>query len=312
VAPECLDDAALIAAIPDAGLADCHALAAEAGRRRLVPAIPALEALCRRFRGFGLHHPVPEQVAALSALAAVGGRDAASAVSQIIVDGVVQGPGPASAVGSAAKLKASLPAETMLVLLRHAEPAIRADACRCAHPQPRVITVLADLLDDLNAAVASAAACALGNMGRIEARPRLLHLLRENPTETVIAASVGIADTDVIVQLGRIARTRPDLAARHRGGHHCTQRYRRPSDHSDRRGSPRGAAATPVKSAEASIYRQPPDTPYATHQALTYRQRHRIKIMYGRLKDWRHIAMRYDRSTHTFFSAIILAGAVTF
>ena len=91
VAPESLDDAALIAAIPDAGLADCRALAAEAGRRRLLPAIPALEALCRRFRGFGLHHPVPEQVAALSALAAVGGRDAASAVSRIIVDGVVQG-----------------------------------------------------------------------------------------------------------------------------------------------------------------------------------------------------------------------------
>jgi hypothetical protein len=101
----------------------------------------------------------------------------------------------------------------MLVLLRHAGPAIRADACRCAYPQPRLISVLADLLDDLNGAVASAAACALGNMGRIEGRPLLLRLLRENPTETVIAASVGIADTDVIVQLGRIARTRPDLAA---------------------------------------------------------------------------------------------------
>jgi hypothetical protein len=91
VAPESLDDAALIAAIPDAGLADCRALAAEAGRRRLLPAIPALEALCRRFRGFGLHHPLPDQVAALSALAAVGGHDAAAAVSRIIVDGVVQG-----------------------------------------------------------------------------------------------------------------------------------------------------------------------------------------------------------------------------
>ena len=176
-------------------------------------AIPALEALCRRFRGFGLHHPVPEQVAALTALAAVGGRDAASAVARIIVDGVVQGSGLATAVGSAAILRASLPAETMLALLRHAEPAIRADACRCAHPQPRVIAVLADLLDDLNGAVASAAACALGNMGRIEARPLLLRLLRENPTEAVIAASVGTADADVIVQLGRIARTRPGLAA---------------------------------------------------------------------------------------------------
>ena len=136
LAPDELDDAVLIAAIPPAGLADCHALAAEAGRRRLAAAIPALEALCRRFKGFGLRHPVPEQVAVLTALAAFGGRDAASAVARIIVDGVVQGPGLASAVSAAAELRASLPAETLVGLLQHAEPAIRADACRCACPSP--------------------------------------------------------------------------------------------------------------------------------------------------------------------------------
>jgi transposase len=43
-----------------------------------------------------------------------------------------------------------------------------------------------------------------------------------------------------------------------------------------------------------------------------YRQRHRIEIMFGRLKDWRRIAMRYDRCAHTFFSAITLAATVTF
>jgi hypothetical protein len=51
---EDLDDAALIAAIPRASLGDCRALVREAGRRRLMAAIPALEALCRRFRRFGL------------------------------------------------------------------------------------------------------------------------------------------------------------------------------------------------------------------------------------------------------------------
>ncbi len=48
------------------------------------------------------------------------------------------------------------------------------------------------------------------------------------------------------------------------------------------------------------------------HDALLYRQRHRIEIMFGRLKDWRRIAMRYDRCAHTFFSAIALAATVTF
>ena len=43
-----------------------------------------------------------------------------------------------------------------------------------------------------------------------------------------------------------------------------------------------------------------------------YRQRHRIENMFGRLKDWRRIAMRYDRCAHTFMSAICLAAAVLF
>jgi hypothetical protein len=52
--PENLSDAALIAALPDALLADACALAAEAGRRRLGDAVSALVALCNRFVGFGV------------------------------------------------------------------------------------------------------------------------------------------------------------------------------------------------------------------------------------------------------------------
>ncbi|MBV8935767.1 MAG: hypothetical protein JO095_08195 [Alphaproteobacteria bacterium] len=61
-----LDDDELIAAIPHASVGDCRSLTAEAGRRQLVGAIVALEALCRRFRGFGLEHPVPEQTRPLN------------------------------------------------------------------------------------------------------------------------------------------------------------------------------------------------------------------------------------------------------
>jgi len=59
IAPD-LDDEALVAAIPSASLGDCRALAAEASHRRLAAAIPALEALCRRFRGFGVERELPE------------------------------------------------------------------------------------------------------------------------------------------------------------------------------------------------------------------------------------------------------------
>ena len=43
-----------------------------------------------------------------------------------------------------------------------------------------------------------------------------------------------------------------------------------------------------------------------------YRQRHKVEGMFGKLKDRRRIATRYDRCAHTFFSAICLAAAVIF
>ena len=43
-----------------------------------------------------------------------------------------------------------------------------------------------------------------------------------------------------------------------------------------------------------------------------YKQRHKIEIMFGRIKDWRRIAMRYDRCAHTFCSAICLAAIFIF
>ena len=41
-----------------------------------------------------------------------------------------------------------------------------------------------------------------------------------------------------------------------------------------------------------------------------YKQRHKIGIMFGRIRDWRRRAMRYDRCAHTFFSALCLAASV--
>jgi len=43
-----------------------------------------------------------------------------------------------------------------------------------------------------------------------------------------------------------------------------------------------------------------------------YKQRHKIENMFGRLKDWRRIATRYDRCAHTFFSAICIAASFIF
>jgi len=47
------------------------------------------------------------------------------------------------------------------------------------------------------------------------------------------------------------------------------------------------------------------------HDAALHRQRHRIEIMFGRLKDCRRIATHYDRCAELFF-AITPAAIVTF
>jgi len=43
-----------------------------------------------------------------------------------------------------------------------------------------------------------------------------------------------------------------------------------------------------------------------------YKRRNRIEIMFGRLKDWRCVATRYDRCPIAYFSAIALAATVLF
>ena len=49
-----------------------------------------------------------------------------------------------------------------------------------------------------------------------------------------------------------------------------------------------------------------------SYDTQLYKQRNRIERMFGRLKDWRRIALRYDRCAHTFMSAICIAAAVIF
>ena len=47
------------------------------------------------------------------------------------------------------------------------------------------------------------------------------------------------------------------------------------------------------------------------YDKVLYRQRHRIENMFGRLKDWRRVATRYDRCAHTFFIAAAVAFWLT-
>jgi hypothetical protein len=212
IVAEELSDAALIAVLPDASLGDACALAAEAGRRRLGEAVGALAALCRRFVGFGLDRRVPEQIAALNALSAIGGAEAARAVHRMIVSHIVQGPNLAAAVVAAAELGVKLTPDIALPLLRHADPRVRAAACGCVRAGGEVVPALIALLTDGDDEIATAAACALGRMGRTEARDPLKRCLIAKPSTRVIDALAGVADEEAVVFLARLGRKRPDLA----------------------------------------------------------------------------------------------------
>ena len=48
------------------------------------------------------------------------------------------------------------------------------------------------------------------------------------------------------------------------------------------------------------------------HDAILYKKRHKIENMFGRLKDWRRVAMRFDRRADIFLSACALAAIVLF
>lgn len=43
-----------------------------------------------------------------------------------------------------------------------------------------------------------------------------------------------------------------------------------------------------------------------------YEKRNRMEIMFGRLKDWRRVATRYDRCPMAFLSAVALAAKAIF
>jgi hypothetical protein len=208
-----LDDDALVTAIGAAGIGDVLDLVQEAGRRGLKAAVPTMARLCRLHAGYGLEREVPEQAAALRAMAAIGGAEAAQAVAGLLTRNVLQGPTLAIGVACAAQLHCRLPKPTAMALLRHQSPDVRADACACAGAGSEITAVLLELLDDRHERVRLAAAMALAQRGRREARPVLLPLLRRRPTPELIEAMAEIADAETLVLLGRIAREQPALAA---------------------------------------------------------------------------------------------------
>jgi hypothetical protein len=211
--PTGLGDEELLERLDDRPMAECLERVREIKRRRLTAACSPLETLCLRHAGFGRTRIVPEQAAAIEALVAIGGGEAAASISRLITRRIVEGPALGLAFSAAVLLGSSLPEEIVGEHLRNDDPEIRCLAARCVRAWPRLAPNLIELLDDLRSEVQIAAACALGRMGRSEARALLVRSLQETPTEEIVDASARIGDRETIVLLGRLAASRPDLSA---------------------------------------------------------------------------------------------------
>jgi HEAT repeat protein len=148
----------------------------------------------------------------LEALGVIGGPEASRAIVQLIVKRIVQGPTLVVATTVASQLGVIFPTDIALAFLRDSNPGVRALACACVRAGHEVVARLIALLDDPDGEVSAAAACALGRMGRVEARNHLKRYLTERPSARVVEAVAGVADDEAIVLLARVGRGRPDLA----------------------------------------------------------------------------------------------------
>jgi HEAT repeat protein len=203
-----MTDEALCDAIAAVDLSDAAEILGEVARRRLAGALPQLAALIRRFKGFETRTAILEQTGALAALVDIGGSEAAAIVKSAIERGEFNRANLGPALAAAARLGVRLDPPVVEAALVHDDAGIRHAACAFASARPTLIALLLERLEDQDRNVAAAAACALGELGRIEARPTLLALLKTSPSLAVIAAAAGVADEAVVVQLGKLARER--------------------------------------------------------------------------------------------------------
>ena len=211
-AVDTLSDDDLLELVPNVGPSDVEAVCSEVVSRSLQAAVPALEALWRRFSGFGIEKPLREQLAVVDTLARLGGTDARSALRRIVLSKDLPASLLAAALQAAASAGLALPAPFVGSLLDHEDAAVRGAAFALAASANVPADRLHASLFDRSAANRRAAAVALGLRGDSRARQPLFDELARAPSPEIIEAVATVWDDDAIVHLGRCARNHPRLA----------------------------------------------------------------------------------------------------
>lgn len=220
-APVTLPDDDLVCRLADAGPSEIDALCGEVAARSLSAAVPALEALWLRFRGFGLDRPLREQYAVVETLTRLEGPEARAALRRVVLSPDLPTSLQPAALRAAADAELVLPAAFVAGFLDHDNPAVRGAAFDLAPaanvPAPR----LRDGLSDGAASIRLAAAVALAHRGDASGRDVLIAALADAPSIVIVDALGSIMEAlgmighdEAVVALGRCAIRHSALAPR--------------------------------------------------------------------------------------------------
>lgn len=211
-APATLGDDELVGRLADAGPSDVDALCAEIVARSLPSAVPALERLWARFRGFGIDRPLREQSAVLETLARLGSPEARTALRRLVLSLDLPAFLHPVVLRTAVDAGLRLPAPFVAGFLGHADAAVRRAAFDLAAGARVSAPLLREGLSDPDVPIRRAAAVALADLGDDSGREVLLAELVDAPSTAIVGALGALGGDEAIVALGRCAMRHSALA----------------------------------------------------------------------------------------------------
>lgn len=209
VAPENLSDAELLSAFAAAKLATVQPLGEAIKRRRPDGWEAAASTLWARFAGFGVTNPCLEQKVVLDLIAHTR---ASGLLEALIASSPVSDALGEEIVRAAEACRSSVPSDMALAGLSSARAEIRSAAARIGLLSGVEVGDVMQMLSDPAREVRRQAAIALAEIGEEAARGTLLAEMAIRPSRDGLEALSTIGGEDVVVNLGRIARSHPAWA----------------------------------------------------------------------------------------------------
>lgn len=207
VPPEEMSDACLLAEFPGASVTTVSDLGAELIKRRPLGWQQAALKLWRRFLGFGGDRPTVEQEIVLTMAMATSDRQL---VEAILGMGQLLPCFEPFLVQAAAPSGAALPTPMVAAGLSNEQADVRCAALRLAVVSGVALDDIYPYLTDPVREVRRAAAVALAEAGEEDARDVLLYEIRVRPARTLLEALSFVANEDVVIRLGQLARQSPE------------------------------------------------------------------------------------------------------